>query len=558
VVASVRVSFMPSSLAPAVRIQIYTEWCALVLPRRPMPRCLQALSGQPVGSSTLNDTRPVADPRLFAAGLGLAAILPYLPVLTGGFVWDDHSQLELNTRFALADLPGYWLHAENAFAEVGRPAKYNPLGWSLFLLESVVSGGARPAWLYHASSLAMHGLAVGLFGLLLLSVARRCGWPRPRLMTAAAALWFAWAPIQSEVVCWPSARFDSLAMVLLAAGGLVLLRARTPAGRALGGLLAAASLLSKEAALPGVLLIAPGLAWLQGMDRLRAWREWVPGLLGAAGGIAAVMVVRKLVGVSLPSGLEALPMAKVVASEANLLRLAVLQERLSLMRPIPASVRAADLAVSLGVAALGVVGLARSWKASGRMAAFGALWLGSLTVLGATAAVRYELLPDRYCYLAMPGMAMIVGAAALEVAVRSRPRLLRGFVLVLCGVGLLFAARDLAQTGRFDDDIALFRWEQARFPDAPQTAWFLGMVLAEDGQLDEAEEQLQLSTRLGPALPQTWRELAALQARRGRFEEALHTVDAGLAELPGQPALVELRSEIVAAGDTSEARDHAR
>ena len=491
---------------------------------------------------------PVRDHRRLAAVLALVAVLPYALVLGGDFVWDDHAQLEQNARFALSDLPGYWFHAENAFAEVGRPSKYNPLGWSLFLLESVVSGGARPAWLYHASSLAVHGLGAGLFALLLLGIGRRAGWSRPELLTVVATMWFAWSPVQAEVVCWPSARFDSIAFVLLAAGGLVLLHAGSWSGRLLGGLIAASALLSKEAAIPGVLLLAPGLAWLEGPERLRAWRGWVPGAAGAVAGTGLVMLARRLVGVSLPSDLEALPISKIVAAEAGLLRVAVVQDELSLMRPIPSQIQPADLAVLMGFVAVGVVGLALFRRPAARLLAFGALWSAALALPGAVAAVRYELMPDRYAYLAVPGLALIVGAAVVEAREVLRPALARWLVPVLVCLALLFAARDLAQTDRFTDDVALFQWEREAFPEVPQTAWFLGMVLAERGQLEEAEQELLRSTELGPKLAQTWREAADLQARMGHLDRALRTVDQGLAELPGDPSLVELRRSVWAAG----------
>lgn len=478
----------------------------------------------------------------------MAAALPFVLVLAGGFVWDDHAQLERNARFALGDLPGYWLHAENAFAEVGRPSKYNPIGWSIFLLESVVSGGVRPAWLYHGTSLAVHGLGAALFALLLLSLGRRAGWQHPRLVATVATLWFGWSPVQAEVVCWPSARFDSLAFVLLAAGGLVLVRSRGAPGQLLGGLIAAAALLSKEAAIPGVLLLAPGLAWLQGLDRFRAWRSWLPGAVGAGLGTFLVIGVRRLVGVSLPSQLEALPTAKILAAEAGLLRVAVVQDQLSLMRPIPASPRATDVAVLVGLVLVGLAGLTLRRRPSGRMLAFGAVWAAGVALPGAVAAVRYELLPDRYAYLAVPGLALVVAAVVMEARQALQPRQARWLAVGLAGIGILFGLRDAIQTSRFTDDEALFRWEQEAFPEVPQTAWFLGMVLAEEGRLEEAEEQLRRSVELGPFLPQTWRELAVVQARRGDLEAALVTVDAGLAELPDQPDLVELRRQVWAAG----------
>jgi len=137
----------------------------------------------------------------------------------------------------------------------------------------------------------------------------------------------------------------------------------------------------------------------------------------------------------------------------------------------------------------------------------------------------------------------------MEVRLAVRPAAARWLAPALFCVGLVFVVRDVGQTVRFEDDVALFQWERARFPDVPQTAWYLGMVLADEGRYGEAEEQLQRATELGPELPQTWRELAALQARWGDLEAAMATVDAGLVALPDHPALLDLRREIVAAGE---------
>ena len=163
--------------------------------------------------------------------------------------------------------------------------------------------------------------------------------------------------------------------------------------------------------------------------------------------------------------------------------------------------------------------------------------MAALLAPHAVAAVGFELMPDRYTYLAAPGLAMVVAAGATALPVR-------GLVPALVLVAVLFGARDIAQVGRWSDDVSLFSWEVMQFPEAPQTHYHLGMLLAEHGHLDAAEASLVEAARTGPYLPQTWGELAELRANRGNVDGALAALDEGLRHLPGNAALIGLRASV--------------
>jgi hypothetical protein len=478
-----------------------------------------------------------AGDRRMAVLLGLVAMLPFVAVLGADFVWDDHPVLEANSYFELEHLAGFWLEGERSSTGMGRGSRYNPLGWTLYLMESVVSGGARPAWLYHLTSLLMHGLGTGLLAALLLVLARAGGAREPRWFAGVGAAWFAWAPVQAEVVCFAAARFDSLAWVLLCGGALIAASARGPGGQVLGGLLAASSMLSKEATLTGVVLLPILLVGLKDARLLRQPKHWLPLAGGAWGGAAAVMLARRLIGITMPGGLADAGLGRIFANLGGLMRVAVLQERLSLMRPIVTEPRALDVAIVVAMIGVGLLGLSRWRTFEGRAAAAGALWLAALLAPHAAAAVGFELMPDRYCYLAYPGLAMVVAAGGT-----ARP--MRVLLPAFAAVMLLFAARDVTQVSRWTDDIALFSWEVEQYPDAPQTHYHLGMILREEGLLDQAEASLIEAARLGPTLPQTWGELAELRANRGNVTGALAALDEGLSYLPGNAALEELRTQL--------------
>ncbi len=472
-----------------------------------------------------------------AALLGLAAMLPFAAVLFGDFVWDDHVVFETNEQLGLADLPGYWLQGEASSTGIGRTSRYNPLGWTLFSLETVLAGDARPPWLYHATSLLLHGVGVALLAALLLVTARVGGARQPRLFAGIGAGWFAIAPVQAEVVCFPAAQFDSLAWLLLGGGALLAVTARSDLGQLAGGLLAATSMLSKEATLPALLVLPLLLPFLRDREGWRRPALWGWTAAGAWGGVVAVMAARRAIGIVMPSALGESSVERIVASFAALFRMAVLQEQLSLMRPITTVPGDVDLVVLGLFVVIGVVGLFKRWTFEGRAAAGGALWMACLLAPHAAAAVGFELQPDRYAYLALPGLGMVVASGAT-----ARP--IRGLLPVLGLLGLLFVVRDVHQTQRWFGDVELFTWEVEQFPEAPQTWYHLGMVLRNEGLPDEADAALAEAARLGPFLPQTWGELAELRANRGDVAGALRAVDEGLTHLPGDPALLQLRAQI--------------
>lgn len=470
--------------------------------------------------------------------LGLLAMAPFVAVLAAGYVWDDHVVIESNVFLTLDQLGGFWLEGEASSTGIGRGSRYNPLGWSLYLLESVIGGGTPPAWLPHATSLAMHGLGTGLLAALLLVLSRAGGARDPRLFAVVGAAWFAWSPLQAEVVCFVSARFDSLAWVLLAGGALLAASANDRRLQALGGLIAASSMLSKEATLTGLVLLPLVVVGLKDLPSLRKPRLWLPLAGGAWGGAAAVLAARRLLGIGMPGGLAEAGIDRILINFAALMRMSLLQEQLSLMRPIPTTFGALDALLVIAMIGVGGVGLVKARSFEGRAAAAGALWLAALLAPHAAAAVGFELMPDRYVYLAAPGLAMVAAAAAT-----ARP--VRGLIPALALLALLFGMRDVAQVSRWKDDIALFSWEVEQFPEAPQTHYHLGMLLAERGHLDLAEAELLESARWGPRLPQTWGELAELRANRGNVPGALAAIDEGLRNLPGHPGLLELRAAVV-------------
>lgn len=441
--------------------------------------------------------------------VGALAVLPWLGAVAGGLVYDDVPQIVTNPRLALGDLAGWWTQGEAAWSGVGRPGRYNPLGWSLFVLESSISGGRNPAWLFHGTSLVAHGAATGLLFGLLRSVGLQ------RNVAVLTALLYGWHPMNSEVACWPAARFESLALIFLLGGAWWARATRgTPAAIAAGAF-AAAAVLCKETAGPLALLVplaSPRRGATAG---------------GVAVGLAAAWGLRAAAGVGAPSDLGSLDPVWLSSALVELHRLAWLPTELSLLRPLPLS--PAPLAIGVAIAVL-----AGALRGRHPHTLVGLAWAGAVLAVHALAGSRYQLLPDRYVTLALPGLALAVSPLVTRPFAR---RLTVAVLAVYAGIAVL-------QTPRWTDDVALFSHERRIWPEAPAGAYQLGLAHGRAGDVVAAERELLASTRLGPRLPQTWGELAALQANLGRTDDALLTLERGLVALPGNPAMLTLRAQL--------------
>lgn len=132
--------------------------------------------------------------------LSVAASLPWLGTLRGGFVsWDDPAMTHGNPL-----LSSPWLPALAAAFVSFHMSSYQPLGWLLFKALWALGGGAPGV--FHAACLALHALNAALLLAALDALLPRA---RPFALFAAALFW-AWHPVQAESVAWVSMLSDLL------------------------------------------------------------------------------------------------------------------------------------------------------------------------------------------------------------------------------------------------------------------------------------------------------------------------------------------------------------
>jgi protein O-mannosyl-transferase len=421
------------------------------------------------------------------AGVALAVVVAFLPVLGHGFVlWDDDLNLTDNPSYrGLSPRHLAWmfttLHAGH----------YQPLAWMTLGLDFTL-WGLRPAG-YHLTNLALHvanALLVYALAIRLLRPAGAAAAP-PRTAAAVGALLFAVHPLRVEPVAWISERRDVLSAGFYLATLLAYLRAREGGGGrwdrvAFGCFLA--SLLSKAWAmtLPAVLLLLDWYPLRRVRDRATAAaavREKVPYLVPAlvAAGVAAVAVSR----VPEIRTLEAHgPLARLAQAAWGLcfylwktlvpLRLSPLYLLDEPLDPFAPPYIAA--AAAIVVAAVAVFALRR--RVPALLAASAAYVIVVSPVLGLLQAGP-QMAADRYTYLACVPWALL--AAALLEHVR-RPAVWGAAF----GIVVVLGALAFRQTFVWRDSVTL--WSHALAVDARNHVAYTnrGWAHQQAGALDAA------------------------------------------------------------------------
>jgi tetratricopeptide (TPR) repeat protein len=418
----------------------------------------------------------------------LLALLPHLPGLANGFVYDDFRFIAENPGVAtLADPAGLLFDPARASTPVDHDI-WRPLRTLGFALQHAAGGGS--AWIFHATSLALFALLVRLLAALWRRVA---GFPAA--VAAAAALLFAVHPVTVESVAWASSQGDLLAAIGVVAA--LLLARRRPWVCTAVVLMA---LLGKESASP----LAGGLALLwwhdrndaaatgspelergsqAGSGRVRGATVVAAGLLTVGWLVARQQLLEREIDLS-GSGL-AQRSAPFVERLAESLRTFLFALRL-IAWPWPLSIdhdaatfSPAALFGSAGLvlAALALIGavlvtlLARRGEMRSRLLlplGFALLFhlptSGLLVALKSPTAERFLLLPLAGIVAAVTLLAARVAGTRAEDG-RPRARRLR---VLLCSVALPLALVTARRTADFRDDATLWHAELAHHPTSRQ------------------------------------------------------------------------------------------
>jgi tetratricopeptide (TPR) repeat protein len=504
--------------------------------------------------------RPAA--LLLSMFLALATLLAYSPVAKNGFVFlDDPDYITANAHVSR----GLTLEGVAWAFGTFKAANWHPLTWISHMAAFEVFG-PDPAG-HHLIDVSLHaGNALLLFLLL-------------RIMTGA--LWRSWAvaalfalhPLHVESVAWASERKDVLSTLcgFLALICYVRYAQRPSWKRYLPVVLCLSlSLLAKPmlVTLPCALLlldywplqrlrIATGPTPSSRLVPLLA--EKIPLLLLSAVASTLTYLAQKTGGAVMP--LEGLPfitrLLNAVAVYAFYLLNMVWPARLS---PIYSQPPGGVPLWQVGTAALLFAGCAALMLRFRRpYLATGSLWyLGmSVPVLGLV-QVGNQLMADRYTYIPLVGVSVAAVWAAAEFARRWR----RGpaVLAIVAGVSLIIlTGLTRSQIRHWRDTTSLLR----HAIEASAGNWvahvYFGYYLASGGRDQEAELEFKKALSIKPDCGSALNNIAAVQIRAGKWDEALSNLREAVRLSPDNPApAYNLGATLIRWGKLDEAGDNLR
>jgi protein O-mannosyl-transferase len=474
--------------------------------------------------------------------LALLAIVPYLPALGAGFVWDDRLQIvgriQVETLSAsLASLA----HAEGVY--------HRPLVFLGFALEQALFGGS--AFAFHLANVLLHALNTTL----VFAAGRRTG-AQPWMAFVGAAI-FALHPVQSEAVAYISGRTD---LLMTAAALLALLAAHPGDGPArapwVDGLLAAmataAAIASKETGY-ALALFLPWIAWRH--------RRGAAVRLAVAGPAVLVAIAAWILRpAAMPGGGGALEqlLPRVGATLLTYGRLLVWPAALQVDRLVPMATGTGALALgllALLVTALVAYGLSRRAAVSDWVAWSAAFYLPAANAwaIYPDIAGRALFVPEHNLYAPLAGIGMLLALAAARLMERC-PRLpARAWAAAAGVVALAWAGQTSARCLDWRDELTLFRAAAAAGSRSPRVWFNLGNGFMRAGRVAEAVPAYEQAIRLAPGDAEFWGNLGVARQKQGELEGAAEAYERSLRLEPtarvyaNLASLEQLRGDVAAA-----------
>ena len=458
---------------------------------------------------------------LAAALVFLAAAAFYWHTLGFGFVWDDYAVIVHNQGVRSLDgALGRFVEERGGAGSAYDPSElnlhnYRPLRT---LAHAVVFRcvGLDPRW-FHALNVAAHALACALLLLLLLRLVGSlpgalCG-----------ALFFAFHPVNTEVVCWAKEFEDSLAAAFLLSSFLLLLAGEGRAGRPRWLLFAGAmlcyalALLSKQSVVFFPLFLA--LCWA--LWRRGRWRRWGLAALATGGLAAAGVAVSSWVVGSVAQGgyLTGDFWTTILSMPRVLLRYARLELApaglLADYQDFPRAAGLDDLRAWAFAAAFLAVFAALTWLFHKARALEGWLWFCCALLPFSNLVAMVQLGAERFLYLPTIGFAWVFAAVVAKWPLPGR--LWRWLPAALL---LALALVAWQRSWVWADELELWRATAAQAPDAERPRENLVKACLRAGLPEEALREAADLVRRHPE-PRCGNLYAYVLFENGRFEPSL-------------------------------------
>ena len=475
-----------------------------------------------------------------AAGLLLVAITfsAYFPALGGGYIWDDDDYVTANdTLRSVQGLGRIW-------GEIGATPQYYPMVHTSYWLEYHL-WGLNPAG-YHLVNVLLHATSAMLLWRLLARLGLPGAW-------AAAAI-FAVHPVHVESVAWITERKNVLSGVFYLSALLAYLRFGFEPGETtprntrrrwygLSLLLFLAALLSKTVAgsLPAAVLLI--LWWKRGRIRWVDVYPLVPFfVLAIALGLLTATMEKHHVGAqggewNFSPADRCLIAGRALWFYAGKL---VWPTYLTFIYPrwqIDSGSWWQYLFPGMALAVIAVLWLLGRRIGRGPLAAV-LFFAGTLVpALGFfnVYPMRYSFVADHFQYLASLGLIVLaVGAGAQAVTGRGTRGRQAGVAFVACLVVVL-GALTWRQGHVYANLQTLWRDTLTKNPAAWLAHNNLGLILSENGNVDEAIAHLDEALRLFPDYVEAHNNLGIALAGQGRTDEAIRHYTRALQLQPNHP-----------------------
>jgi Tfp pilus assembly protein PilF len=473
--------------------------------------------------------------------------LPYLNILSNGFVYDDDKQVLKNPYvLSLHHLGEIFTTSVWTFRGVHSVTNYYRPMMTLGYLVCYRLFGLR-AYGFHLVSLLLHALVVYLVFVL---TERITG---DRVWAFVAGAVFALHPVHTESVDWIAAVTDlELTFFYLITFGLFLAAAR-PGGKHSKPMLTAMAvafvlaLLSKEQA-----MTLPALATVYEHLYRKDRRETSVSQKLARYGLLWLLVVAyvfarfRFLGAMAPAqNLQLLGPEQIALSALALVGQYVWKLlwplRLCAFWVFHPSTTPFDLGVLAGLAALLALAALffscwRSREPNVRFASFGVLWfLATLAPVLNAHWVAANVFTERYLYLPSVGVAWLVGLGASKLWARAAPSPAQRRALALAGVALggVFAARIVVRNRDWRDDIVFYSHTLEHSPNAYIIVNELASAYWAQHADDKAESMWRRALALDPDNGEVLNNLGMVAGRKKRYPEAAEFFQRAVKLRPG-------------------------
>lgn len=472
---------------------------------------------------------------LLAIGIGAA----YSNSLSVGFEFDDVYLLTNNPSIrSLRNIPRFF-YDPFTLTTVRENADLRPVLQITYALNHAISG-LRP-WSYHAVNMVLHLVAA----LLVFRIVRDHLWPGPAVVPAAAALFFALAPLNSQTLDYMSARSALLCTTLyLAAFWCVLRRRQWPAA-----LLHALALLTKAIAvtLPAVIVAYDFLYRDRArcptvLGYVRDWRRVVRLVLAPVVLDLAYLLYRRLL---LPPWVSEtfhqsfttpwLWFMSEWSAQLYYVRLFLWPDALSIDHDFPYAFSFFQARAWLALCVI-VAWIAVALRSAARrpLVAFATVWFFITLAPESSFAPLAEVVNDHRPYIASSlGLSVLLAWLIHEASSRLREHQQPAFVLaclVLCAVTIPITRH---RNWQWQDSVRLWTDAAEKGPGNGRAWMNAGLALMDRGQLAEARRHFERARASNPGYAYVYMNISVLEAHEGHLDAALRAADEAVRLNPG-------------------------